>query len=182
MTEQEKQMEQIYPFMDDTNFRDDDGSIMPWYTKGALDWIKENISTNKETLDYYQVLEFGGGNSTLWWRKRADVVTIEYDKRACDILSITPMSPKSFFESGLPKPGWEIVIVDSEAEIARQDYIIRAFNLATHFVIIDNWQQKDVCFYDNETVAYLYENSKEQHIFNQPSHLDGSWKTAIFVK
>lgn len=178
MTEQEIKMEKLYPFMDDTMYRDEDGCIMPWYTKQALDWIKENIPQG------VTVLEFGGGNSTLWWRKISNVETIEFDERACEILEIKKSSPKQYFEEypDLRNDIYDVIIVDSEAEISRQEYVKKAFDTSKKYVIIDNWQQPEVCMYDEETVNYLMTNSKEQHIFNEPKHLDGSWKTAIFIK
>jgi hypothetical protein len=179
MTDQERQMEAHWPFMDDTNFRDVLGNIMPWYTWNALQWIKANIPKG------VRVLEFGGGHSTLWWRKRADVFTIEFDPKACEILKISPMSPLKYFNTVHPdgeKNIYDVVIVDSEAELSRQDYVIRAFDLSKKYVIIDNYQQPEICMYPQETIDYLMANSKEHHIFNQPSHRDGTWQTAIFIK
>lgn len=177
---QEQLLEKRYPLLTDTQRRDTDGSIMPWYTFAAQDWIKANMPLGGECL--LSVLEFGGGHSTLWWRKRAsEVVTIEYDSESCLILDIHPSSPLRYFYKPRRKK-YDVVIVDSEAELARQEYVIRAFDLAKHFVIIDNYQQPDVCIYSAEVVEYLTANSKEVHVFNQPQHRDGTWQTAIFVK
>lgn len=174
----EQELEGLWPFYTDTNFRDTDGSIMPWYTKMALEWIKENIPSG------LKVLEFGGGHSTLWWRKRAEITTIEYDPQACRILGIEQGSPlRYFFANGDNEKGlYDIVIIDSEAEQARQDYVLRAFDLSKKYVIIDNYQQPGVCMYNYEVVNYLKENSKEHFVFNEPSHNDGTWQTAIFIK
>jgi hypothetical protein len=179
MTEENIKMEALWPFLTDTNKRDDDGTIMPWYTFGALEWINNNIPMDKSQ----HVLEFGGGHSTLWWRQRAwEVRTIEFNADACAILNIPVSSPKSFFDDYEPTTVYDVVIVDSEAEMARQDYVKRAFDMSKRYVIIDNFQQNEVCMYDDETVEYLINNSKEHFIFNQPQHRDGSWKTAIFIK
>ncbi|HEY1982263.1 MAG TPA: hypothetical protein VGH13_19490 [Xanthobacteraceae bacterium] len=49
-----------------------DGSPTPWYTYPALDFLSQRDFTCR------QVLEFGGGQSTLWWSKRAQsVLTVE---------------------------------------------------------------------------------------------------------
>jgi hypothetical protein len=49
-----------------------DGHPLPWYTYASIDFLKYRNYQNKS------VLEFGGGQSTLWWANRAKhVVTLE---------------------------------------------------------------------------------------------------------
>lgn len=51
------------------------GEPLPWYTYPCIDFISFRNFTGKS------ILEFGGGQSSLWWSKRAGhVVTIEGDK------------------------------------------------------------------------------------------------------
>jgi len=51
-----------------------DGSPIPWYTYPATDFLEQRDFSGRD------VLEFGGGQSTLWWSKRArSVLTIEED-------------------------------------------------------------------------------------------------------
>ena len=53
---------------------DHNGQPVPWYTYPAIQYLA--------TLDYTgcRVLEFGGGQSTLWWAERAaHVTTVELD-------------------------------------------------------------------------------------------------------
>ena len=51
------------------------GKPLPWYTYPAIDFLKYRSYENKV------VLEFGGGQSTLWWASNAKhVVTLEGDK------------------------------------------------------------------------------------------------------
>ena len=51
------------------------GEPLPWYTYPCIDFIKNRSYTDKS------VLEFGAGQSTLWWAKRAKhVVSLEGDK------------------------------------------------------------------------------------------------------
>ena len=53
-----------------------DGSPLPWYTYPAIDFLKSRSFTGRT------VLEFGAGQSTLWWATRADrVVSMEGDAR-----------------------------------------------------------------------------------------------------
>lgn len=49
-----------------------DGEAIPWYTYPAIDFLAQRDFTGRN------VLEFGGGQSTLWWSKRAaSVLTFE---------------------------------------------------------------------------------------------------------
>jgi len=51
-----------------------DGTPLPWYTYPAIDFLAQRDFSN------CNVLEFGGGQSTLWWSARArSVLTIEED-------------------------------------------------------------------------------------------------------
>ena len=61
---------------------DASGKPLPWYSYPAIDFLRAR--------DYSKasVLEFGGGQSTLWWAARAStVVTLERDPRWCGYLS-----------------------------------------------------------------------------------------------
>jgi hypothetical protein len=51
-----------------------DGSPLPWYTYPAIDFLAQRDFSERN------ILEFGGGQSTLWWSERAhSVLTIEDD-------------------------------------------------------------------------------------------------------
>ena len=51
------------------------GEALPWYTYPSIDFLKGRPYGDKT------VLEFGGGQSSLWWAARAkNVVTLEEDK------------------------------------------------------------------------------------------------------
>jgi hypothetical protein len=51
-----------------------DGRPIPWYTYPSIDFLAQRKFTDKN------ILEFGGGQSTLWWSARAkSVLTIEPD-------------------------------------------------------------------------------------------------------
>jgi hypothetical protein len=53
---------------------DANGAPIPWYTYPAIDFLAQRNFNGKT------ILEFGGGQSTLWWSARADsVLTIEED-------------------------------------------------------------------------------------------------------
>src|SRR5947209_1387749 len=42
------------------------GEAIPWYTYPAIDFLSQRDFAGK------RVLEFGGGQSTIWWSQRAD--------------------------------------------------------------------------------------------------------------
>jgi hypothetical protein len=51
-----------------------DGSPIPWYTYPAIDFLAQRNYVDR------RILEFGGGQSTLWWSARArEVLTFEED-------------------------------------------------------------------------------------------------------
>lgn len=51
------------------------GEALPWYTYPAIDFLAQRSFADRH------VLEFGGGQSTLWWAKRAaSVTTVEEDR------------------------------------------------------------------------------------------------------
>ena len=51
------------------------GQPLPWYTYPAIDFLKFRNYDDK------RILEFGGGQSTLWWANKAEsVVTLEGDQ------------------------------------------------------------------------------------------------------
>lgn len=51
------------------------GEPIPWYTYPAIDFLSQRDFTGRS------VLEFGGGQSTMWWARRAKhVLTIEEDE------------------------------------------------------------------------------------------------------
>jgi hypothetical protein len=62
-----------------------DGKCIPWYTYPAIDFLTQRAFEGRN------ILEFGGGQSTLWWSKRAQgVLTIEensdwYERLRCQI-------------------------------------------------------------------------------------------------
>lgn len=58
-----------------------DGAPLPWYTYPAIDMLSVRDFSGR------RVLEFGGGQSTLWWARRAEhVFTIEEDEAWHDAL------------------------------------------------------------------------------------------------
>ena len=100
------------------------GEALPWYTYPAVDFLRTRDFSDKT------ILEFGGGQSTLWWAKRAkNVITLEEDGNWYEMLKRTiPSNAKLFLiskesrekcvaevESALKTleiPHYDVVIID----------------------------------------------------------------------
>lgn len=65
---------------------DKNGRPLPWYSYPCIDFLKSRSFKDKK------ILEFGGGQSTLWWASRAEyVVTFEADEKwVARILKLKP--------------------------------------------------------------------------------------------
>ena len=163
----------IYP-ENEWNIYDATGVMLPYYTHESLEWIQKNIPKT------VTVLEIGGGNSTIWWRKNAkEVKTIESNehcakKIACDFVNF--MDIKRTIQ--IIDKNFDVVIVDGDGD--REWYVLDAWDKCGKYFIVDNWQQSEVMIYSNSIVDYLTSNCKECLIFKQANHKD--WKTAIFIK
>lgn len=60
---------------------DSQGQPVAWYTYSALQFLEGRVRPDMD------ILEFGAGNSTLWWAKRAGtVVSVESDRQWVDLL------------------------------------------------------------------------------------------------
>jgi len=163
----------IYP-ENEWNKYDSSGTMLPYYTHDSLAWIEANIPKN------VTVLEIGGGNSTIWWRKNAaHVDTIECDHVCAQKLGCQTVDSFLIADtvSDIMKD-YDVVIVDGDGD--RESYILSAYIKCKQFFIVDNWQQSEVSVYSDAIVSYLTENTSHVHIFKQHNHKD--WKTAIFIK
>lgn len=88
-----------------------DGSPLPWYTYPSIDFLKTRSYAGK------LILEFGGGQSTLWWAARArHVVTLEGDKQWFDKIS------------GKMPANVELCHVSMESEAANIAHVEEALN------------------------------------------------------
>ncbi len=125
------------------------GEILPWYTYPMIDFLgTRNFSTKK-------VMEFGGGQSTLWWAKRAkEVITFEDNKEWYEMLKKQiPSNVKLYLVSqetrdkcvsdiekilsDLGNPSFDIAVIDG---LFREEMIEIADKFVAHdgAVICDN--------------------------------------------
>lgn len=121
------------------------GDPLPWYTYPAIDFLSARDFTGRS------ILEFGGGQSTLWWAKRARrVVTIEADEDwANELRAKVPANSEihhvpvdearriDLVSSALGSERFDVVIIDGHL---REEAIPLAFERLTPngAVIFDN--------------------------------------------
>jgi len=173
---------------------DEVDAIYPWFTHKCLDVIK------KWDLKDKRVLEFGGGRSTRWWRKRAAWVTtidtnLEWIDRTIEdcaegsalngviipkVINEGDQSRKEeYVNAGDEYAPYDIAVDDG---ILRFEVIEKALTMPRPLtLIIDNWQQAWI-FMCPAAVELL--KDFEQDIYIQDDHTDNDgvnkWKTAIF--
>jgi hypothetical protein len=109
------------------------GDPLPWYTYPAIDFLKDRNYAGKT------VLEFGGGQSTLWWAAHAaSVVTFEADRAWHDRI-----------KSGMP-PNVDLNLVPREN--GKQD----AFHVS-NMLATKPYQHYDVVIIDGLTRGDLFD-------------------------
>lgn len=172
---------------------EDNGLVMPWFTHPFLDVLKTWDLSNK------RVLEFGGGRSTAWWRKRADwVTTVEANKdwanqiqQECynnalinGVIFVVPINEgDSQYKEEYTKCSenygpYDIVIVDG---ILRYECLEYALTLPRPLTLIaDNWDQ-DFVWISSAAIELM--KPYDIHVFEQSDHTDNEgkkWKTVFW--
>lgn len=170
---------------------DDNGICYPWFTHPFLEVLKTWDLSDKE------ILEWGGGKSSLWWNTYAKrVCTIETNSEWIEeIYRLNNTLNKVYrrpilrqinegdqnmvdYYTDVPddiKPS--IVVIDG---ILRHECLVKAVTLPRPLIIIhDNWQQDGfVCPASEELMAPY-----EIHNFIQEDHTDNhgkKWATAYW--
>ena len=91
------------------------GEALPWYTYPSIDFLKGRSYADKV------VLEFGGGQSTLWWAARArNVVTLEENREW--YAQLKTRIPANVDLSHVSVESAERCVAESEAVLARQPH------------------------------------------------------------
>ena len=144
--------------------------IFPWYTKSFLDELVTWDLLDKE------VLEIGGGFSTIWWNNKCHHVhTIENNKFWAQQIKDF-YSNVNILDNIIPNKKYDIIIIDND-DCDRDDMILLALELIKDngIIICDNWMQPEVWI---SKTPHLLERF-EHKIFKQPNH--PNWQTAYFV-
>jgi len=156
-------------------YRDEAGDILPWFTQGALAWLRGL------PLAGMAVLETGGGASTLWLRKRCRLVTtIEHMPELCQELGI-PCHPtrEEYVAAIAAEPAtYELVILDGHWRAETAVLAARRVRVGGH-LLVDNWQQASAhLVFPDDLVAELRGLFDSLVVYPQPPHPD--WQTAVF--
>lgn len=174
------------------------GLCFPWYTHPFLNDLKDWYLADKT------VLEFGGGLSTMWWRRKAKWVdTIETDPEWTDhiveqcwqaqytngIVHCTKLAdglasdmPKYFdLIPKRPNGHYDIIIVDGIYRTEALQWAIDHLKGHRGIIIADNWQQDFVWISPKaEEIMKPYQIQQ----FYQPGHADHEgrpWNTSFWI-
>jgi hypothetical protein len=127
------------------------GDPLPWYTYPVIDFLTQ--------LDFASadVLEFGGGQSTLWWTKRArSVVCMESNPMWCEALSkkvngqaqINHVSSPNHAARILDGRTFDIIVIDDGSGVGPHG---REANAKTAFASL---RPEGMIVVDNSDAAY----------------------------
>lgn len=106
---------------------DGSGEAIPWVTYSFIDFIKDRIKTS------HSMFEFGSGNSTFFYAKRAGkVVSVEHDKAWFDkIYSDKPQNSEMIFCE-----------LEDDGKYCR---MAGSFNEKFHIIIVDGRDRANCC-------------------------------------
>jgi hypothetical protein len=120
---------------------DNSGKPLPWYTYPAIDFLRQKDMADKS------VLEFGAGQSTLWWAERAkSIVSFESNRSwYCHLLGQVPAKVRflwtdgsaSNMQSEISESKFDVIIVDGVNRLICAKMSISFLN-ESGAVIVDN--------------------------------------------
>jgi hypothetical protein len=121
---------------------DADGQPIPWYTYPALEFIRQ--------LDFRDcsVFEYGSGNSTLFWSRRASrVISVEHDRGWFERMrAIAPSNCTMMFENDPDRyanaasatgEAFDVIVIDGQSRLRCAPAAIRALRTGG-LIILDN--------------------------------------------
>jgi predicted O-methyltransferase YrrM len=154
--------------------------LFPWYTKPFLEKL---ISFN---LSEWKVFEYGGGDSTIWWRKNCrEIISVDTNKDWSEISGSFFCNDKESFinypKEFINEEKFDCIIIDSEPVNWRDECVPTALECLKDggLLIIDNYNQKTVEL-ENWPIADKFLENKISEVFQNPGHFD--WKTGYWIK
>jgi hypothetical protein len=155
--------------------KDDDGMLMPWYTRPCLEVLDKMDFVGKN------VFEYGCGHSTLWYRKRgATVFGVDSNPdwaKFAGVDYVDPeLGPESYLKSIERCVKYDFIIIDGLFRDQCTEYAIDNLAHSGGLIIIDNYNQPSVEPNDwTETNALI--ELMGLHLYKEPNHPD--WSTLV---
>lgn len=154
--------------------------VFPWYTRPFLRYLTQF------DISEWKVFEYGGGNSTLWWRKNVREVhsidtNFEWSQKCNLHLVQTKEDFIKFPLTLIDAEKFDCIIIDGEPTSWRDDctqYAIQALK-DDGKLIIDNYNQKSVGLGNWPKTNQILSTYKK-NVFAEPDHVD--WKTAVWTR
>jgi hypothetical protein len=151
---------------------DDFGVIMPWYTQPCLQWLETQELSGK------MIFEYGGGDSTSWYRSRGCTVYGVDSNEQWITDGFECFTEKKDYVMAIQKYGeFDIIINDGLWRDSCTSYALDHLKKGG-LLIIDNYHQPSVepsWPKTDELIKHL-----KKTIYKEPAHAD--WKTAVIIK
>ena len=144
---------------------DEKGEVMPWYTRGACQWLLDYGVKGKE------VFEYGCGQSTIWYRNNgAFVYGVDHQPEWANG-NYTTDDKEEYIN--MPKHLYDLIIIDG----LFRDYCTEVALKHLHkcgYLIADNWNQEEFDWTKTKELT----KHLPFHLFKEPDHPD--WHTIIW--
>jgi hypothetical protein len=158
--------------------------IFPWYTFETLDELKTWDVKN------WDVFEYGGGYSTLWWRNKSkNVVSIDNNLIWSEKMDLTYINNREeyiqypYIYSNKYNKKFDCIVIDGESIEWRDfcmEYALKSIKKGGR-IIIDNWKQDSIKGLGSNmwpnTEKIINDNKLQYTTYYTPSHPD--WKTIV---
>jgi predicted O-methyltransferase YrrM len=161
--------------------------LFPWYTYEFLNELRH------WDISEWKIFEYGGGMSSLWWRKKAkECITIDTSAEWSSRNNLVFINKKEDFINypmevcKNTNELFDCIIIDSEPTEWRDSCTPTAISCLKKggILIIDNWMQNSVsgCGEKSwpESQQILKDYKKTEKIYKQSNHKD--WKTGVWIK
>lgn len=187
-------------YINEWQFLDKNGLVYPWYTKPFLDILSTWDVSN------WEVLEWGGGYSTVWWASHCkSVTTIDHDAMWTSsiqtylnklglknvIIKVHPIMHAIGIPIGIANGGenssyvttidedhklYDCIIIDG---VFRNDCAVKALRhiKPNGIIILDDANRASIGFNSQQTFSLLAQY--EHYSYLQPGHPD--WRTDVWI-
>lgn len=145
---------------------DEKGDVMPWYTRGACQWLLDYGVNGKE------VFEYGCGQSTIWYRNNgAFVYGVDNNPEWANGAFVTD-DKEEYINSPSPYK-YDLIIIDGMYRDDCTEIALQCLHKGG-YLIADNWDQED---FEWTKTKELTKHLPFQ-LFKEPEHKD--WHTIIW--